>query len=86
MKTGFLKWCPDQELNLDQRFRKDSKILLTGGSPPEIEVPPNRFVIGPSLGCRQFSLLKFESFPDENSFHGSLPYYPQKRETLKDFL
>ena len=21
MKTGFLKWCPDQELNLDQRFR-----------------------------------------------------------------
>jgi hypothetical protein len=22
MKTGYLKWCPDQELNLDQRFRK----------------------------------------------------------------
>ncbi len=22
MESGCLKWCPDQELNLDQRFRK----------------------------------------------------------------
>ena len=22
MELGYLKWCPDQELNLDQRFRK----------------------------------------------------------------
>jgi len=26
MKSGFLKWCPDQELNLDQRFRNSSSI------------------------------------------------------------
>ena len=29
MKTGFLKWCPDQELNLDQRFRNQFKHLDT---------------------------------------------------------
>ena len=29
MKTGFLKWCPDQELNLDQRFRNQIKHLVT---------------------------------------------------------
>ena len=26
MKSGFLKWCPDQELNLDPRFRNSSSI------------------------------------------------------------
>jgi hypothetical protein len=26
MKPGFLRWCPDQELNLDQRFRNSSSI------------------------------------------------------------
>jgi hypothetical protein len=26
MKLGYLKWCPDQELNLDQRFRNSSSI------------------------------------------------------------
>ena len=29
MKLGFLKWCPDQELNLDQRFRNQIKHLDT---------------------------------------------------------
>ena len=29
MKTGFWKWCPDQELNLDQRFRNQIKHLDT---------------------------------------------------------
>jgi hypothetical protein len=29
MKSGVLKWCPDQELNLDQRFRNQFKHLDT---------------------------------------------------------
>ena len=29
MKTGYLRWCPDQELNLDQRFRNQFKHLDT---------------------------------------------------------
>jgi hypothetical protein len=31
MKTGFLKWCPDQELNLDQRFRNPQQHSCQSG-------------------------------------------------------
>lgn len=31
MKNGFLKWCPDQELNLNPRFRKPNGFVLAQG-------------------------------------------------------